>query len=105
MWGLNANPKVVSIVGIVARMECDSPIFTFDLDDLIFHMDGFHISFSAKTPELHVVAEDPDDDKFIECAVALKADFVISGDKSLIAIEGYMGIRIVTPKQFLDSFI
>ena len=66
---------------------------------------GFHICFSAKTPQLHVVEEDPDDDKFIECAVALKADFVISGDKSLIAIEAYMGIRIVTPKQFLDSFM
>lgn len=61
---------------------------------------GFHVLFSAKTPELHLVEEDPDDDKFIECAVALKADFVISGDKALIAIQDYMGIRIVTPKEF-----
>jgi len=66
---------------------------------------GFHIIFSAKTPELHLVEEDPDDDKFIECAVALKADFIVSGDKALIAIQDYMGIRIVTPKEFLDSFI
>jgi len=65
---------------------------------------GFHIIFSAKTPELHLVEEDPDDDKFIECAVALKADFIVSGDKALIAIQDYMGIRIVTPKEFLDSF-
>ena len=66
---------------------------------------GLHVLFSANTPELHLVKEDPDDDKFIECAVALKADFVISGDKNLIAIKDYMSIRIVTPKEFLDSFL
>jgi putative PIN family toxin of toxin-antitoxin system len=66
---------------------------------------GFNVLFSANTPELHLVNEDPDDDKFIECAVALKAYFVISGDKNLIAIQDYMSIRIVTPKEFLDSFL
>jgi hypothetical protein len=66
---------------------------------------GLHVLFSANTPELHLVKEDPDDDKFIECAVALKADFVISGDKNLIAIQDYMRIRIVGPKEFLDSFL
>lgn len=66
---------------------------------------GLHVLFSAKIPELHLVKEDPDDDKFIECAVALKADFVISGDKNLIAIQDYMSIRIVTPKEFLDTFL
>jgi predicted nucleic acid-binding protein len=68
-------------------------------------MIGFHVFFSPKTPELHLVEEDPDDDKFIECAVALKVDFIISGDKALIAIQDYMSIRIVTPKAFLDNYI
>ena len=66
---------------------------------------GFHVLFSAKTPELHLVEEDPDDDKFIECAVALKADFIILGDKALIATQDYMGIRIFSPKEFLDNYI
>ncbi len=66
---------------------------------------GFHSIFTAKTPELHLVEEDPDDDKFIECAVSLNADFIVSGDKTLLSIQDYMGIRIVTPKEFLDSFI
>ena len=66
---------------------------------------GFHVQFTAKTPELHIVEEDPDDDKFIECAVALNAEVVISGDKALRAIQKYMAIPIVTPKEFLDTFI
>ena len=66
---------------------------------------GFHIHFTARTPKLHIVKEDPDDDKFIECAVALNAEVVVTGDRALRAIQNYMGIRIVTPKDFLDAFM
>ncbi len=52
---------------------------------------------------IHAVREDPADDKFIECAVALKAGYIISGDKALTGIKGYMGIKIVTPKAFLEE--
>ena len=62
---------------------------------------GFHVIFAAKTPKLGVVEDDPDDDKFIECAVALKADSVISGDKALTAIQDYMGVKIVSPREFV----
>lgn len=62
---------------------------------------GSHIVFTLKTPELHLVEKDPDDDKFIECAVALDAAFIVSGDKGLVAIQNYMRIKIVTPKEFL----
>ena len=63
---------------------------------------GFHVVFTARTLELHIVEDDPDDNKFIECAVALKADFIISGDKALTAIQDYMGIQIVNPKEFIN---
>ena len=66
---------------------------------------GFHVQFTAKTPDLRIVKEDPDDDKFIACAVALNAKVVISGDKALRAIEKYMGIQIFTPREFLEIFI
>ena len=51
-----------------------------------------------------MVKEDPDDDKFIECAVALKADCIISGDKALLAVKDYMGIKILNPKNFVESY-
>ncbi len=72
-----------------------------ELDELLaLFARGLHVVFTAKTPELHIVEKDPDDNKFIECAVALKANFVISGDKSLTAIQDYVGIKIVNPKEF-----
>lgn len=62
---------------------------------------GTYVIFAAKTPSLKIVPDDPADDKFIECAVALKADFVITGDRALRDIGPYMGIRILNPQEFL----
>jgi len=61
---------------------------------------GFNIAFTAKTPKIEVV-NDPDDNKFVECAVALKADVIITGDKALEAVGEYMGIEILIPAEFL----
>lgn len=47
------------------------------------------------------VCKDVDDDKFIACAIASRADFVISGDKNLLATSGYQGVKIIKPKEFL----
>jgi putative PIN family toxin of toxin-antitoxin system len=98
-----SRPIIDGYVEVLQRLGLKNERELSELLSLFAH--GFHVLFSAKTPELHLVKEDPDDDKFIECAVALKADFVISGDKALIAVQDYMGIRIVTPKEFLDSYI
>ena len=98
-----SRPIIDEYIEILQRLGLKNERELSELLSLFAH--GFHVLFSAKTPKLHLVEEDPDDDKFIECAVALKADFIISGDKALIAIQDYMGIRIVSPKEFLDSCI
>jgi putative PIN family toxin of toxin-antitoxin system len=64
---------------------------------------GFNILFTTKTPKIKVVKDDPDDDKFIECAISLKAEAIITGDKAVEAVGEYMGIKIVTPQQFLQN--
>jgi uncharacterized protein len=64
---------------------------------------GHHILFTAKTPELHVVPQDPADDRFIECALALKAQYIVTGDKALRDIGEYMGTKVLTPKEFLKD--
>src|SRR4030042_2778749 len=65
---------------------------------------GFNILFTTKTPKIRAVRDDPDDDKFIECAVGLKAEVIITGDKALKAMNEYMGIKILTPQQFLKTY-
>jgi hypothetical protein len=65
---------------------------------------GFHILFATKVPPIRVVKSDPDDDKFIACAIALKAEVVVTGDRALRAVGQYQGIKIVTPEQFLRLY-
>jgi len=65
---------------------------------------GVNIVFTTRTPQIRVVKDDPDDDKFIACALALKAEVVITVDKALIAIGEYMGIKILTPQDFLKTY-
>ena len=51
------------------------------------------------------VCADPDDDKFIECTLAGKAEAIISGDKHLLEASGYHGIEVITPRKFVDKII
>ncbi|MBM3283314.1 PIN domain-containing protein, partial [Candidatus Gottesmanbacteria bacterium] len=47
--------------------------------------------------------DDPEDNKFLECAVGGKARFIVSGDNHLLAIKEYGQILIVTPATFLSK--
>ena len=51
------------------------------------------------------VCHDPDDDKFLACALASKAKLIVSGDKHLLSVSGYRGIVIVSPRKFIDEYL
>ncbi len=51
------------------------------------------------------VCEDPDDDKFITCAIAAKSRLIVSGDKHLLNIGKFLNIQIVTPRYFVDNIL
>lgn len=48
-----------------------------------------------------IVPQDPSDDKFIRCAEAAGAGFIISGDRHLISLKEYGSAKILTPTRFL----
>jgi putative PIN family toxin of toxin-antitoxin system len=52
---------------------------------------------------LAIIADDPDN-RILECAKAGGADFIISGDKHLLNLQNYQGIKIVTPGEFLEMW-
>jgi putative PIN family toxin of toxin-antitoxin system len=49
-----------------------------------------------------VVIADPDDDVVLACAVAARAEAIVSGDKHLIDLTEYEGIPILTAAQLLE---
>ena len=50
------------------------------------------------------VCADPDDDKFIACALASGSQLIVSGDKHLLQVSGYHAIEVLKPRQFLDKY-
>jgi putative PIN family toxin of toxin-antitoxin system len=52
--------------------------------------------------ELKGVSKDPDDDKYIAAAMEGRAGFVVAGDSDLLDVKEYEGIRIISPRAFLD---
>jgi len=48
------------------------------------------------------IKEDPEDDKFLECAYFGEAKAIISNDKHLLSLGSFQRIPIFTPKTFLS---
>ena len=58
--------------------------------------------FVAGDDELEGVSVDADDDKYFAGAVEGNATLIVTGDPDLLTVKEYRGIRIVTPRFFLD---
>ena len=52
-------------------------------------------------PGPEIIKKDPQDDKFIRCALAGKAKFIISGDQHLLALKSHRKIKILSPAEFI----
>ncbi|MEA3242584.1 MAG: putative toxin-antitoxin system toxin component, PIN family [Pseudomonadota bacterium] len=49
------------------------------------------------------VSTDPDDDKFLACALAGDSTTIVSGDSDLLNVSGYCSITVLTPKAFVSE--
>jgi len=56
-------------------------------------------------PFAPVIQEDPSDDRFLECAVAGKADCIVSGDKHLLKLAEFQGIPVMKPAAFVKKHL
>jgi putative PIN family toxin of toxin-antitoxin system len=48
------------------------------------------------------ISRDPDDDKFIETAMTGSCQYIVSGDKDLLDLKAYDGVKIVNATKFLQ---
>lgn len=51
------------------------------------------------------ICSDPNDDKFIACALATGVKIIISGDKHLLHVAGFQDIEIIKPRQFVEKYL
>jgi hypothetical protein len=43
-----------------------------------------------------VILDDPDDDEVLACALAARAEIIVSGDRHLLDLDEHQGIRVLT---------
>jgi hypothetical protein len=51
------------------------------------------------------IKQDPEDNKFIGCAVEGEADYIVSGDRHLLSLKSYKGIQILNADSFLRVLV
>ena len=56
------------------------------------------------TEKITQIKRDPDDNKILECAIAGKADLIVSSDQDLIQLKSYRDIPIIHPKTLSWTF-
>ena len=53
--------------------------------------------------KLHVINEDTEDNKILECSLAAGADIIVTGDSHLRELGKFRKTRILTPREFFDN--
>jgi len=78
----------------MARHETNATILVAQYQALTYLLMPSHIP--------RVVPRDADDDHVIACAVAARADLIVTGDRHLLELGGFRGISIVKPAWALE---
>ncbi len=61
---------------------------------------NFAAEIISDVPDIQVV-RDPNDDMILACAIAAKADTLVTRDKDLLSLESYKEISVLSPEDFL----
>jgi uncharacterized protein len=56
------------------------------------------------TEQIADIADDPADNRVLEAASAGEAELIVSGDRHLLTLDSWRGIRVVTPAAAINEF-
>ncbi len=56
----------------------------------------------APKKHLHLIKEDPSDDRVLDCAVAAEVEYLVTGDSHLLRLQRCGEVRIITPQELLE---
>ena len=79
----------------------------FDYNKEILSRTAIFLSEIAELIKTHdkvYILKDESDNRIIECAVSAEADIIVSGDKEILSLKEYKGIKIMTLREFLENF-
>lgn len=93
-----SKPIIHEVLGVLARKFARDPeelarvaVFLSELGELV-----------QPRKTLHVLRDEPDN-RILECALTAHAKMIVTGDRAMLDLGEYKGIRIVTLREFLGT--
>ena len=88
------------IISVMSEKKFDT---CFDeIREYVRIIESYSIKLSSNDiPEK--ISRDKDDNKILQCGFDGNVDFIITGDNDLLVLKEYKKIKIVKPKEFLES--
>jgi putative PIN family toxin of toxin-antitoxin system len=77
--------------------------FSLNADDLpLLKIYADEATIVKSKPLAKQVCRDKDDDELLATAFAGEAEIILTGDKDLLVLKEFQGIRILSPRQFVE---
>ena len=93
-----SKPILDELLGVLARK------FSRDAEQLaraaLFLSE---LSLAVKPRRRLRVVKDEPDNRVLECALAAHADVIVTGDKDLLELREYRGVRIISLREYLSQ--
>ena len=92
---------IVEIVDVLGRPPFRVK-YQIQPDDVTVLVNLIRLRGELVLPQITITeCRDPKDDKFLEAALAGKADAIVTGDSDLLELHPFQGIPILRPAEFL----
>jgi len=98
---LVSDATMSELADVLARPRLDPFVSSDDRKQFLLEV-GCTAEF---VPIVQLVGEcrDPNDDKFLEVALNGRADVIVTGDRDLLAMHPWRGVKIFSPGDFLNA--
>jgi len=96
-----SQPIVDEYIAILIRLGLSDKKEIQELIQLLAK--GRNTIFVGKTEPINLIIDDPDDLMFFECAQELNAEYIISGDKVILSVKEFLGVKTITAANFIAS--
>lgn len=102
-YELVLSPEILDEIARVAhypRIQERYHLNNAEIDEFV-RLLGEEATLVEPSLRIQAVTEDPDDDRYVECAVAASAELIVTGDAHLLKLVEYQGIRMTKLGDFL----
>ena len=96
-----SGPLVEEIADVLSRDKFDQFVSVWDREEFLRRI----LQIATIAPVLSEVHDcrDPDDNRLLALALDSESDCIVTGDRDLLLLNPWRGVRLVSPREFLDT--